>query len=182
MSKDMEKKEDGISMGNKKYNACIHTGFQKHDDYMTPKSAWENIQQFIPKEKVIWEAFYGDGTSGDYLTELGFKVIHQEVDFFTSDLGEIIVSNPPFSKSKEVMDRLKQLDKPFILILPSQKINSGYMRNTFKDKLQIIIPRKRIHFTKLVNGVVPDGWKNACAFDCFYYCYKIDLPNDITWL
>jgi hypothetical protein len=169
-------------MGNKKYNACVNTGFQKHDDYMTPKSAWESIKQFIPKDKVIWEAFYGDGTSAIHLRDLGFEVIHRPIDFFENDLGDVIVSNPPFSKSKQVMERLKLLDKPFILILPSQKINSGYMRNTFKEKLQIIIPPKRIHFIKLVNGVVPENWKNACAFDCFYYCYKIDLPNDITWL
>jgi hypothetical protein len=183
MSNNMEKKEDGISMGNKKYNACIHTGFQKHDDYMTPKSAWENIQQFIPKDKVIWEAFYGDGKSGDYLKELGFKVIHQEFDFFASDLGEIIVTNPPFSLDliKPIMYRLKELDKPFILILPSQKINSQYMRNTFKDKLQIIIPNGRINFNKLVGDKIVEC-KNKCAFDCFYYCYKMDLPNDITWL
>ncbi len=156
--------------------------FTKHDDYMTPKYAWENIEQFIPKDKVIWEAFYGDGNSGDYLKELGFNVIHEEVDFFDNDLGDIIVSNPPFSQSKEVMARLKELDKPFIIIMPSSKINTSYMRNTFKDKLQIIIPHKRIHFIKLVNGVVPDKWKNACYFDCFYYCYKMNLPNDITWL
>ena len=37
--------------------------FNKHDDYMTPKSAWENILQYIPKDKVIWECFYGDGQS-----------------------------------------------------------------------------------------------------------------------
>ena len=163
--------------------AGFHTKtFMKHDDYMTPKYAWENIEQFIPKDKVIWEAFYGDGNSGDYLKELGFNVIHEEVDFFDNDLGDIIVSNPPFSQSKEVMARLKELDKPFIIIMPSSKINTSYMRNTFKDKLQIIIPHKRIHFIKLVNGVVPDKWKNACYFDCFYYCYKMNLPNDITWL
>ena len=156
--------------------------FTKHDDYMTPKYAWENIEQFIPKDKVIWEAFYGDGNSGDYLKELGFNVIHEEVDFFDNDLGDIIVSNPPFSQSKEVMARLKELDKPFIIIMPSSKINTSYMRNTFKDKLQIIIPHKRIHFIKLVNGVVPDKWKNACYFDCFYYCYKMNLPRDIIWL
>ena len=156
--------------------------FTKHDDYMTPKYAWENIEQFIPKDKVIWEAFYGDGNSGDYLKELGFNVIHEEVDFFDNDLGDIIVSNPPFSQSKEVMARLKELDKPFIIIMPSSKINTSYMRNTFKDKLQIIIPHKRIHFVKLINGIVPDKWKNACYFDCFYYCYKMNLSNDITWL
>jgi hypothetical protein len=156
--------------------------FLKHDDYMTPKYAWEHIKQYIPENKVIWEAFYGDGSSGEYLRELGFDVIHEPVDFFENDLGEIIVSNPPFSKVKEIMKRLDILDKPFIIILPSSKINTSYFRE-WKDKnIQIIIPRKRIHFNKLVNGEKPDNWKNACNFDCFYYCYKINLPKDIIWL
>lgn len=156
--------------------------FIKHDCYMTPKSAWDNIKQHIPKNKVIWEAFYGDGKSGSYLTELGFNVIHEPIDFFENDKGEIIVTNPPFSKTKEILKRLLVLDKPFILILPSSKINTSYFRE-WKDKhIQIIIPKKRIHFEKLVNGIKPEKWKNACNFDCFYYCYKMNLPNDIVWL
>ena len=88
--------------------AAFHTKtFMKHDDYMTPKYAWENIQQFIPKNKIIWEAFYGDGTSGEYLKELGFDVIHDSIDFFENDLGEIVISNPPFSKCKDIIPRLK---------------------------------------------------------------------------
>lgn len=157
-------------------------GFIKHDDYMTPKYAWENIKELIPKDKVIWEAFYGDGKSGTHLQELGFNVIHEPIDFFENDLGDIIVSNPPFSLSKEVMARMLILDKPFILIMQCSKISTGYMR-PWKDKgLQIIIPPKRIHFTKLVDGVVPDNWKNACNFDCFYYCYKMNFEKDIIWL
>lgn len=155
--------------------------FLKHDDYMTPKYAWENIQQYIPKDKVIWEAFMGDGKSGEYLKELGFDVIHNDNDFFESNEGDIVVSNPPFSKSKEVMNRLKELDKPFILILPSSKINTQYFR-ILKNNIQIIIPKKRIHFDKQINGKTPEGWKNACYFDCFYYCYKMNLPRDIIWL
>lgn len=164
--------------------AGFHTKtFAKHDDYMTPKSAWENIQHLIPKDKVIWEAFYGDGKSGSHLKELGFEVINENVDFFSNNLGEVIVSNPPFSKSKEVMKRLKELDKPFIMILPSSKINTSYMRENYMNQgLQIIIPRKRIHFIKLIDGEVPKNWKNACNFDCFYYCYKIGLERDIVWL
>jgi len=164
--------------------ASFHTKtFTKHDDYMTPKYAWENIQHLIPKDKVIWEAFYGNGESGTYLKELGFNTIHEEVDFFTHDLGDIIVSNPPFSKSKEVMIRMKELDKPFILIMPSSKINTQYFRENFKDSgLQIIIPRKRIHFKKLINGRIPENWKDQCNFDCFYYCYKMNFDKDIIWL
>jgi hypothetical protein len=164
--------------------AGFHTKtFLKHDDYMTPKYAWENIKHLIPKNKVIYEAFYGDGKSGQYLRELGFEVIHEPIDFFENNLGEIIVSNPPFSKSKEVIKRLKELDKPFIIILPSSKINTSYFRDNFMNcGLQIIIPRKRIHFEKQIDGKTPDNWKNACNFDCFYYCYKIGLENDIVWL
>tara|TARA_R100000742_G_C4275220_1_gene95564 strand:+ start:1567 stop:2064 length:498 start_codon:yes stop_codon:yes gene_type:complete len=163
--------------------AGFHTKtFQKHDDYMTPKYAWENIQQFIPRDKVIWEAFYGDGTSGNYLRELGFNVIHEEVDFFENDLGDIIVSNLPFSDAKNIMKRMLVLDKPFILIMPSSKINTSYFRE-WKDKnIQIIIPRKRIHFIKLVNGKIDENQKSSCNFDCFYYCYKMNLPKDIVWL
>jgi len=156
--------------------------FIKHDCYMTPKSAWDNIKQHIPKNKVIWEAFYGDGKSGSYLTELGFNVIHEPIDFFENDKGEIIVTNPPFSKTKEILKRLLVLDKPFILILPSSKINTSYFREWKNKHIQIIIPKKRIHFEKLVNGIKPEKWKNACNFDCFYYCYKMDLPSDIVWL
>jgi len=159
-----------------------HKTFIKHDDYMTPKHAWEDIKHIIPKDKVVWEAFYGDGESGKYLTELGFNTIHEEVDFFENNLGEIIVSNPPFSLSKEVLTRLKELGKPFIMILPSSKINTQYFRELFANKIQIIIPRKRIHFVKLVNGEKPEGWKNSCNFDCFYYCWKMELPKDIIWL
>jgi len=166
--------------------AGFHTKtFLKHDDYMTPKYAWENIKQYIPKDKVIWEAFMGDGKSGEYLQDMGFNVIHDYDDFFISNKGDVIVSNPPFSKSKEILNRLKVLDKPFILILPINKINTSYIRENFKNTdspLQIIIPRKRIHFIKQINGEKVDGWKPACNFDCFYYCYKIDLPRDIIWL
>ena len=148
--------------------------FLKHDDYMTPKYVWDNIKQYIPK-KQIWEPFYGDSTSGNYLKELGFDVIHEPIDFFENNFGEIIVSNPPFSKIKEILKRLMIIDKPFILILPSSKINTSYFRE-WKNKIQIIIPKKRIHFTKIPNN------NSCCNFDCFYYCYKIGLPNDIVWL
>lgn len=165
--------------------AGFHTKtFIKHDDYMTPKSAWVNIQHIIPKDKMIWEAFYGDGTSGEYLKEMGFNVIHEPIDFFENDIGDIVVSNPPFSKCPEILERLKSLDKPFILIMPCSKLTTQYIRKLFSgdNDLQIIIPRKRIHFVKHIDGKASTDCKNACNFDCFYYCYKIGLPNAITWL
>lgn len=157
--------------------------FIKYDDYMTPKYVWEDIKELIPKEKVIWEAFYGDGESGKYLQELGFDVIHKPIDFYDNDLGDIIISNPPFSQTKTIVKRLRQLEKPFIIILPVSKITTSYFRQHFiGSDLQIIIPKKRINFIKLVEGKQIANKKSACNFDCFYYCYKMNLPNSITWM
>ena len=153
--------------------------FAKFDDYMTPKECWENIKDIIPKDKIIWEPFFGDGRSGEYLTELGFNVIHRDEDFFENNNGDIIVSNPPFSIKKEILTRLKELNKPFILIMPCSVLNTKYIRELFSNNLQIIIPKKRIQFDKLING---ERIKlNACNFDCFYYCYKIGLDRDINF-
>jgi hypothetical protein len=166
--------------------AGFHTKtFTKHDDYETPKSAWENIKDYIPQDKVIWESFYCGGSSGSHLQDLGFNVIHEDIDFFKEDRGDIIVTNPPFTKKKEVFTRLRELGKPFIIICPSSMINTKYIRELYcdcDDKLQIIIPRKRIHFIKKVNGETPEGWNSTCNFDCFYYVWKIGLDRDITWL
>ena len=112
--------------------AGFHTKtFTQHDDYMTPKHAWEDIQHLIPKDKVIYEPFYGDGKSGDYLTELGYTVWHQDVDFYDNEIEpewyDIIVSNPPFSDVKRIMKKLAELDKPFIMLMPSSKINTSYL-------------------------------------------------------
>ena len=163
-------------------NNCNGT-YQKHDDYMTPKSAWENIKQFIPQDKVIWECFYGDGKSGENLRELGFDVIHEDIDFFENNKGDMIVSNPPFTLKKEVFTRLIILDKPFIMISSQQLLFTQYFRTIMKDhNLQLIIPRRRIQFIKSVDGVIVENYKSQCNFDCFYYCYKINLDKDITWL
>ncbi len=172
--------------------------FQKHDDYMTPKSAWEAIKEFIPDDRVLWDPFYGDGASGDILQEMkpNSLVVHDDEDFF--DIYEmpcwkdaVVITNPPFSKSKDVLTAMKKIGIPFIMILPSSKICTQYFRKLFEnseDPIQIIIPRKRIHFKKLLwdeeteEWKEPENWKDCCNFDCFYYCWKMNLPRDIIWL
>ena len=156
--------------------------FSIHDDYMTPASAWKAIDEFIPKDKVIWEAFYGNGQSAESLKKLGCEVVgDKDEDFFDNNKGDVVVSNPPFSKVNKVLERLVELDKPFILIMPSSKLFALYFRKLFKNRrIQIIIPRKRIQFEKIVEDKKVES--NKCNFDCFYYCYKMNLTTDIVYL
>jgi len=159
--------------------------FSKHDSYMTPKSAWENIKQYIPKDKTIWESAYGDGSSGKNLTDLGFNVIHRELDYFVDEPEnwDIQITNPPYTLKKEWLTRAKETSKPFILLMPCSVIGRLYFMELFQyEKIQIIIPRKRIQFVKKVNGEVPKDFKPQCSFDCFYFCWRMDLPQDIMWL
>jgi hypothetical protein len=158
------------------------TKYEKFDDYMTPKSAWAAIAHLIPKDKVIWEPFYGDGSSGNHLRELGFQVIHDPIDFYNKNCGDIIVSNPPFSDVKNIIKRLKELKKPWILLMPVQKLSTNYFReNVDESRLQLVIPHKRVNFNKMVNGVVEDS-KRMCPFDCYYYFYDCNLPERAMWL
>jgi hypothetical protein len=155
-----------------------------HDDWMTPRSAWEDINQYIPRDRRIWEAFYGNGQSGKHLTGMGFDTIHEDIDFFENDEGDVVVSNPPFTLIPTILKRLVEINKPFILIMPSSKINTQYFRKIFNNDnpIQIIVPKKRIHFLKMVDGVVDAKQNTSCAFDCHYYCWKMNLPRDIIWL
>ena len=149
---------------------------QKDDDYMTPKSVWESIKHLIPKDKVIWEAFWGDGKSGQYLRELGFDVIHEPIDFFKSNKGDIVVSNPPFTKKMQVLKRLKELEKPFMLILPANTLGTKTLQEIFGNDIQVIIPKGRISYIK--KGKQTDSvW-----FASFIYCYKCNLPRDLVFL
>lgn len=143
-------------------------------DYCTPISAWEQIGEYIPKDRKIWEPFYCDGKSGEFLQELGYDVIHKNEDFFKVQYHDtVIVSNPPFNNLKKILTRLKQLDNPFILIMPAGTLCTIYFRELFPD-IQIIIPTKRIQFIK--NG---DQLKR-CYFDTLYFCHCMGLAKDIT--
>ena len=126
----------------------------KHDDYMTPFSAWEDVSPYIPRHLTLWEAFYGNGTSGAHLAELGFDVIHEDVDC------------PPFSELPRVLARLRELGKPFVVIIPCSTLTTRYFRDLFPD-IQVIVPRRRIQFRKLVDGVecrAGGAASTACIF------------------
>ena len=149
------------------------------DNYITNKNDWEKIVQYIPQDKQIWAPFYCDGKQKEYFAELGFDIIHEDEDFFENNKGDIIIDNPPFSKKKEILKRLKELDKPFIIICPSMMMGYKYFQEHFANQIQIIIPNKRIGFRHLDDeedkGYTP-------PLGSFYYCYKMNLHKDLIFI
>ena len=154
------------------------TNDKDSDNYATDKKGWEIIEPYIPKDKVIWSPFYCDGKQKEYFEEMGYNIIHEDKDFFSyTPEYDIVVDNPPFSKLRDILNKLKELDKPFILIMPSSKINAVWFQKYFKDHLQIIIPLKKIPFTNLNPNISFNfNWGT------YYYCYKMNLPKDLIFI
>jgi hypothetical protein len=149
-------------------------GYVANDEYYTPNQEWDKIKQHIPKDKVIWEAFYGDGKSGEYLKTIGFNVVSNNEDFFVANHGDVVVSNPPFSKKREVVQRLVKLDKPFILIMPLEVLTYKYIE-PIRNHLQVMIPKQRMIFLK-------EGKSVKFNYDCIFFCYKMNLPKDLIYV
>jgi len=156
------------------------------DEYYTPKWVFEMLAPFLPKDKIIWEAF---GTvdqthiqSAEYLRELGFKVVQTKNDFFLENKGDVIVSNPPFSKLKDIFIRLKELKKPFCLLVNNCVLHSNYFRAVFGGEeeninLQILYPPK-INYD-IIDDVEKGTLKvtTKCPFYSVFICYQMFLPT-----
>lgn len=153
----------------------MNSKYSLNDEYYTTLKIWESIREYIPKNKIIWECFYSPNSkSATHLRNLGFEVVWKDVDFFTNNYGDILVSNMPFSKKKEVLTRLKQLDKPFIMLFPTASIQTKFFKNLFEnDKIQIILPTEKLHYEG--DSTHPRG---ASFYSCFI-CYKMDFDKDV---
>lgn len=154
--------------------------FKNDNEYETPKYIWEMLIPFIDKNKTIYEPFYCSGLSGQYLKELGYDVIHEKVDFYTNYMKyeyDIIVSNPPFSSKKNVFKKLKEIDKPFIMIVPVSTITKQFFINNFKDDdITMLIPSKRLQFSKK-GEQLSRNW-----FDTIFITYKLGLDKQVIYL
>jgi hypothetical protein len=151
------------------------------DNYCTNANEWERIKEYIDlfADKKIWSPFYCDGKQKEYFKDLGHDIIHEDKDFFTwTPEFDIIIDNPPFSKKKDILIRLKELGKPFILICPSHLLSHKCIYELFKNEIQIIIPCERIKFKHLDS----DKKNYTPPFASFYFCYKMDLPKDIIYM
>jgi hypothetical protein len=152
--------------------------FKKNDELYTPKIMVKPILKFLRPKSVIWCPF--DTKYSEFVItfqEEGHKVIHSHTwfgkDFFTFEPEEpydYIISNPPFSRKLEVLDRLYRIGKPFGMILGLPILNYQEIGTFFLDKdLQLLIFNKKVSF----NG-------NTASFNTAYFCSDL-LPNKIIF-
>lgn len=151
-----------------------------NSDWNTPASVWDIVIPYIPNDKTIWMPFYNDGYCGEYLTSKGFNVIHNNEDFWENNHGDICVDNPPYKcegivKTKEkIIKRLVELDKPFMLLIPTTTLQTAYYKKIHNEDFQVLIPQTKYNFEKFV------GDKTKCPFYTLWLCYKVGLEKDFN--
>lgn len=123
---------------------------------------------------VIWLPFDRDDSEfTKVMRDRGFNVVNTSTDFFCTDPPEgccAIISNPPFSRKRDVLKRVRELDIPFALLLPALWVNDGV---PFDYGNQMIWWRKRVYF------MTPYGVKNNARTTCFVLSNGL-LKQDLT--
>ena len=101
-------------------------------------------------------------------------------DFFdyTEPQGEIVVSNPPFSKKNEILKSLYDMDIPFAIILGYNGIFDN--RNRFElfreHGVELLVPQGRMKFEHRYE----DDLDGQPPFQSVYVCHKL-LDKQITF-
>lgn len=117
------------------------------DEYFTRDQDAETIAQHIIRPMTVWLPFNDRGGAFErVLPAHGHKVICTDGDFFQTDPPagtQAVISNPPFSRKKDVVKRLDELGLKYALIMPFLWLNDGV---PFDYMSQLMMFRKRVHF------------------------------------
>lgn len=157
----------------------VHFRLNDKDEYYTPTILVEPILKYVKHNSTIWCPF--DTKDSEFvrlLVQEGHKVIYSHIlfgqDFFSYEPSEpydYIISNPPFTRKLEVLDRLYKLGKPFAMVMGLPILNYQQVGEFFLDKeLQLLIVDKKVSF---------DG--KTSSFNNSYFCHKF-LPKDLMFV
>lgn len=163
------------------------------DHVATPRFVVEEIYKLIHIEnyKMCWFPFNHYDSEfklkADEL-KLKYKATHKfdnlGNDFFITDPPkncDLMISNPPFSLQYEIIKKSFELIemgkiKSFVLLLPLSTLETpkrAELYSRYKDKLSIIIFKKRIKFL---------GKKTSFNTACCWICYNISGLPVLSWI
>lgn len=130
---------------------------EKDDEFLTVKGAVRSILPFVNPKWRVWCPF--DREYSAYvriLREHGCEVIFSHIDVMFPATGktgdffslaadppfkyDAIISNPPYTLKREILEKCGRLGKPFALLMPSNYTLSGSTFDTMSN------PQYGVHF------------------------------------
>lgn len=148
----------------------------KNDEYYTPEVALECLLDYVPKSSVVWDCTDTSGNITGFFGRNGYGVVSTKDDFFTHSegLGDILITNPPYSKKTDFLKHAYELGKPFAMLLPLTALEGVNRQKLYREYgLQLILFNRRINFIKGKSGVwFATGW----------FTYNMNLPRDMNFI
>ena len=158
---------------------CKQNRSSKGDEYYSPQNVVDMIVPYILSGgyKSVWCPF--DTAESKFVTTfqgIGLDVSYGHIwngqDFFsyTEPQGDIVVSNPPFSKRDAIFQRLYEMNVPFALVMNFNGLFDSKMRaRLFRDNgVELLIPFGRMKFEHQERGV-----SNKPNFQSVYVCHNL---------
>ncbi len=150
--------------------------FNEKDEYYTPPILAEVIVPYVPEGAKVWLPFDTENSEFVHAFAGRNEVIYSHIwdgrCFFEyePEQYDCVVSNPPFTRKLEVLQRLYSFGRPFAMVLPLPMLNYQEVGSFFLDKeLQLLIVDKKVSF---------DG--NTASFNNSFFCRGL-LPKDIVF-
>lgn len=144
----------------------------KDDAFETPREALALLVPYLPPNAVLYDPFYCTGRVAKLWRSLGFRCIHERRNAFVRRRApvacEVVVTNPPFSKKREVFALLHRLGRPFAVLVPLTTLGCNWF-GPHRDRYEYVWPCGRIAFLK--NGVPA----KKAPFYSLWVCYGLHV-------
>jgi len=156
-------------------------GKNRPDNFQTPITALEPIIKYIPKEYVIWEPACGNGNIVNFFQSNGYTINGTDVkdgfDFFNNQIDcDCIITNPPYSIKDKWLERVYQLNKPFMLLLPITALEGKKRQKLYSEYgLELILMNKRINYE------TPSGKGSGSWFASAWFTNGFNIGSQISF-
>jgi hypothetical protein len=139
-----------------------HQKSNSPDHFQTPAVALDPLLSYLRKDWTIWEPACGKGN-------------------LTTALRDI--TNPPYSKKDEFLERSYQLGKPFALLLPLTVFDSIKRRKLFQQHgVECIFLPNRISFeTPNHEANVAAGKKTSSWFATLWITWGLSIGKQLVF-
>jgi len=155
----------------------------KNDECYTPRSGVLPILKYIPEGATVWCPF--DTADSEFVKEISkrnpcvYSHIAAGGDFYEyePEHWDVIVSNPPFTRKRQIFERALSFGKPFALLMTNAWLNDSAPKQLFSEvDLQLLMFDKRMKFGR---GEKIDGYWDTPPFSTSYFCRDL-LPKQIV--
>lgn len=158
----------------------------RNDEWYTPVYAIIPLLKYLkPESKILCPFDTSESNYAKVLRKAGHNVVCTHIsegkDFFKLKKANVdyIISNPPYSKKTEVLEKCFSLDVPFAMLIGAVGIFESKKRFDLfnSNKFEMMYFDKRVCYLQSYDEVVPSG---SPPFSSSYVCHNV-LPKQIVF-